>query len=79
MLHFNICFIMFSVFESWYIRQHRDVAKLPAEWMEKTFATTTFANGFLAIVAGVVANLLADNLGYGPRVKFMFDIKIFWK
>ena len=58
----------FSVFESWYIRQHRDVAKLPLEWMEKTFATTTFANGFLAIIAGVVANVLADNLGHGPRV-----------
>jgi hypothetical protein len=68
---------MFSVFESWYIRQHRDVAKLPAEWMEKTFVTTTFANGFLAIVAGVVANLLADNLGYGPQVSFVLTIKFF--
>ena len=57
------------MFESWYIRQHRDVAKLPTEWMEKTFATTTFANGFLAIVAGIVANILADNLGYGARVR----------
>ena len=56
------------MFESWYIRQHRDVARLPADWMGKTFATTTFANGFLAIIAGVVANILADNLGYGPRV-----------
>ena len=36
--------------------------------MEKTFATTTFANGFLAIIAGIVANILADNLGYGARV-----------
>ena len=71
-----MCFIIFSVFESWYIRQHRDVAELPAEWMEKTFATTTFANGFLAIVAGVVANLLADNLGYGPRVRFMSNHRI---
>ena len=42
--------------------------------MEKTFATTTFANGFLAIVAGVVANMLADNLGYGPRVNFISNI-----
>ena len=32
------------------------------------FATTTLANGFLAIIAGVVANVLADNLGHGPRV-----------
>ena len=61
------------MFESWYIRQHRDVAKLPLEWMEKTFATTTFANGFLAIIAGVVANVLADNLGHGPRVIFFVD------
>ena len=69
-----MCFVYlfaFSVFESWYIRQHRDVAGLPVEWMAKTFATTTFANGFLAILAGVIANILADNLGYGPQVDYI--------
>ena len=69
----SLLLFIFSVFESWYIRQHRDVAKLPLEWMEKTFATTTFANGFLAIITGVVANVLADNLGHGPRVLFFVD------
>jgi len=69
--------LLFSVFESWYIRQHRDVAKLPTEWMEKTFATTTFANGFLAIVAGIVANILADNLGYGARAPFALGVVCF--
>jgi hypothetical protein len=39
--------LLFSVFESWYVRQHRDVEKLPAAMMADTFATATFANGLV--------------------------------
>ena len=44
--------LLFSVFESWYVSNHLEL-KLPAEWMSKTFATSTFANGVLAIGAGI--------------------------
>ena len=42
--------------------------------MAATFATSTFANGVLAIVAGVIANYLAESLGFGPRAPFALAI-----
>ena len=46
--------------------------------MSKTFATSTFANGLLAILAGVVANYLAENLGFGPTAPFALAILCFF-
>ena len=45
--------------------------------MAKTFATTTFANGLLAILAGLIANYLADNLKLGPTAPFAVAIPCF--
>ena len=45
--------------------------------MSKTFATSTFANGLLAILAGVVANYLAENLGFGPTAPFALAVPCF--
>jgi len=69
--------LLFSVFESWYVAQHLEHLKLPKEWMSKTFATSTFANGLLAILAGVVANYLAENLGFGPTAPFALAVPCF--
>ena len=45
--------------------------------MSKTFATTTFANGLLAILAGIIANLLAETLQLGPASPFAVAIPCF--
>ena len=45
--------------------------------MSKTFATSTFANGLLAIVAGIVANYLAESMGFGPTAPFALAIPCF--
>ena len=45
--------------------------------MSKTFATSTFANGLLAIGAGMVANYLAENLNYGPAAPFAVAVPCF--
>ena len=68
--------LLFSVFESWYVGQHLEL-KLPSEWMSKPFATSTFANGLLAIGAGMVANYLAENLNYGPAAPFAVAVPCF--
>lgn len=69
--------LLFSVFESWYVAQHLEHLKLPKEWMAKTFATSTFANGLLAIIAGIIANYLAESLKLGPTAPFAVAIPCF--
>ena len=67
---------MFSVFESWYVKQHVDVLKLNPDWMAKTFSTSTFANGILAILAGVVSNFVAETLNVGPIAPFLIAVPV---
>ena len=45
--------------------QHTTLA-FPAEWMSATFSISTFWNGVLAILSGIVADLGADWLDFGP-------------
>ncbi len=68
--------LLFSVFESWYVKRHREGDLDPA-WMSDTFSASTFANGMLAIVAGVVANVSAETVGLGPRAPFAVAIASF--
>lgn len=42
-----------------------------AQWLSITFSKAIFlGNGLVAIVAGLFANLLTDNLGFGPVAPF---------
>ena len=70
--------LLFSVFEAWYVSEHRDAKKLNPDWIQDTFSTSTFANGLIAIAAGVVANFLAETLSLGPRAPFAAAILSFW-
>ena len=66
--------ILFSVFESWYVHEHTVVWKYPLEWISVTFSKATFFNGLLAIIAGVVAEMGADWLNFGPVAPFVAAI-----
>jgi MFS family permease len=58
--------LLFSAFESWMTTQHR-INGFPEVWLEKTYAATSIGNGTMAILAGIVAQLLEDKLGHiGP-------------
>ncbi|RWW04373.1 hypothetical protein GW17_00032417 [Ensete ventricosum] len=48
--------LLFSAFESWLVAEHNKAIFL--------------GNGLIAIVSGLFANLLADNLGFGPVAPF---------
>ena len=63
--------MLFSTFESWYVYEHVEHYGFPSEWISVTFSATTFWNGMLAILAGVVANFAAEGLGYGPVAPFV--------
>ena len=67
----------FSVFESWYIKEHVEVKKLPTEWLPDTFAASTFYNGLSAILAGIVANTVTEGLSYGPTAPFLVSAACF--
>jgi len=66
--------MLFSTFESWYVHEHSERHGFPPEWIGVTFSITTFANGILAISAGVIANIGAETLGYGPVAPFVIAL-----
>lgn len=58
--------LLFSAFESWMTTEHRKRG-FPEEWMSKTYSDMSIGNGTTAILAGIVAQVLEDNLGHiGP-------------
>lgn len=58
--------LLFSAFESWMTTSHRQNG-FPESWLQKTYSETSIGNGSMAILAGIVAQLLEDNLGHiGP-------------
>ncbi|KAI9314894.1 hypothetical protein BX666DRAFT_427213 [Dichotomocladium elegans] len=60
-----------SVFEAWYVSAHAR-QDIPEEWMASTFATGTFLNGLVAILAGMVANNAVDL--WGLKAPFVLAI-----
>jgi len=58
--------LLFSAFESWMTTEHRKRG-FPEEWMSKTYSDQSIGNGTMAILAGIVAQVLEDNFGQiGP-------------
>ena len=66
--------MLFSTFESWYVYEHSERHGYPVEWIGITFSISTFWNGLLAILAGVLANIGAETLGYGPVAPFVLAL-----
>ncbi|CAD6213287.1 unnamed protein product [Miscanthus lutarioriparius] len=62
--------LLFSAFESWLVAEHNKKGFDP-QWLSITFSKAIFlGNGLVAIVAGLFANFLADNMGFGPVAPF---------
>ncbi|CAL9063418.1 unnamed protein product, partial [Musa banksii] len=62
--------LLFSAFESWLVAEHNKRGFEP-QWLSITFSKAIFlGNGLVAIIAGLFANLLTDNLGFGPVAPF---------
>lgn len=55
--------ILFSAFESWLVSEHHSRG-YSDEWLSATFSTATSLNGFVAIAAGIVGNMLVGVFGY---------------
>ncbi|KAJ8497501.1 hypothetical protein OPV22_008053 [Ensete ventricosum] len=62
--------LLFSAFESWLVAEHNKRGFEP-QWLSITFSKAIFlGNGLVAIISGLFANLLTDNLGFGPVAPF---------
>eukprot|EP00594_Rhizosolenia_setigera_P009984 CAMPEP_0178958752 /NCGR_PEP_ID=MMETSP0789-20121207/11835_1 /TAXON_ID=3005 /ORGANISM="Rhizosolenia setigera, Strain CCMP 1694" /LENGTH=446 /DNA_ID=CAMNT_0020641529 /DNA_START=98 /DNA_END=1438 /DNA_ORIENTATION=- len=58
--------LLFSAFESWMTTEHNK-RNFPEEWISKTFSSASIINGTMAVMAGIVAQLLEDQFGQiGP-------------
>lgn len=66
--------ILFTTFEAWYVNEHINFLKLPVEWLNSTFSKATFYNGVSAIFAGLLAQIFADYLEFGPVMPFIMAI-----
>ncbi|KAL5031818.1 hypothetical protein BDV3_000051 [Batrachochytrium dendrobatidis] len=54
--------LLFTVFESWMISEHRSRG-FGENLLSETFAWSTFVNGLVAIISGIVANFSVDYFG----------------
>ncbi|PQQ01540.1 molybdate-anion transporter [Prunus yedoensis var. nudiflora] len=62
--------LLFSAFESWLVAEHNKRG-FEQQWLSLTFSKAIFlGNGLIAIVAGLLGNLLVDTLGFGPVAPF---------
>lgn len=56
--------LLFTAFESWMVSIHRKRG-FPEEWLSSTFAISSWGNGFVAIIAGFLAQKSAGTCFYG--------------
>ena len=51
--------------------EHSERHGFPSEWIGITFSITTFWNGMIAIFAGIISNVTAESMGFGPVAPFV--------
>ncbi|KMT12446.1 hypothetical protein BVRB_5g103750 [Beta vulgaris subsp. vulgaris] len=62
--------LLFSAFESWLVAEHNKKG-FEQQWLSVTFSKAIFlGNGLVAIVAGLLGNLLVDTFGFGAVAPF---------
>lgn len=66
--------VLFSAFEAWYIHEHIETHDFPKEWIAVTFSKASTWNGVLAVVAGLVTNIVSDWFALGPVAPYMLAV-----
>ena len=68
--------LLFSSLEAWYVREHLDTYDFPKEWISVTFNHIAFGNGIMAVIAGLMADLFARWLQFGPPSPFVLAVPV---
>ena len=63
--------VLFSALETWYVHEHTQRFDFPPEWIPVTFGHIAFGSSVAAIVAGVLADVFARWLSFGPVSSFI--------
>lgn len=66
--------LLFTAFDAWYVYEHSQSHDFPPEWVSATFSKATIFNSLISVGAGVLANLVADWLNFGPVAPFIIAI-----
>ena len=66
--------LLFSSFEAWYVQEHIEKYDFPKEWIAVTSNKASMWSGILAIVAGVVTNVVAEWMKLGPVAPYILAV-----
>lgn len=69
--------LLFSTLEGWYVHEHTETYDFPKEWLPITFSHVAFGSSMVAVVAGVLADVFARWLSFGPVSPFLLAVPIF--
>ena len=62
---------LFGSMEAWYSHEHLETHDFPKEWIPITFGLATFASSIVAVAAGIIADILARWLNFGPPAPYV--------
>ncbi len=66
--------LLFSSFEAWYVQEHTEKHDFPKEWIGVTSTKASMWSSILAIVAGVVTNVIAEWMRFGPVAPYLLAV-----
>ena len=73
--------LLFSTVETWYLHEHTETYDFPKEWIAVTFSHIAFGSSIVAVVAGVLADVvvrwLAPWITFWPSNAFITAVPIF--
>lgn len=69
--------ILFRTMETWYVHEHTTTYDFPKEWILVTFSHVAFASSAIAVVAGVLADVVTRWLSFGPVAPFILAVPMF--
>lgn len=68
--------LLFSTLEAWYVHEHLNTFDFPKEWIQVTFNHIAFGNGIMAVIAGLLADVFARWLKFGPVSPFLIAVPV---
>ena len=66
--------ILFQALEIWYLHEHIETNDFPREWVQVTFSLATLGSSLVAVLAGVLADVVAEWASLGAQSPFILAI-----